>query len=252
MSLPSALKIFGENRINENSTIAVTSGDTTKTNIFDQKRATLWQSSGSSDYDIQTVDITFKNSSGGGIFYPIDAAIILNMNWKYFTISSLGPYHRSVNNPQISEIADSDYIYDFATARTYSNISFNVYTTQIANAEKCAGEIKLVTEIMTLNCLTNFERKDIAKQGDYYTSGGALVRWKEYQKFSGVLTIENMTLAQRDILIAAIDAYEYLTFVFYEDFDATAVYEVAITATPTEVFNRKTQMFNISLEVKER
>jgi hypothetical protein len=67
----------------DGSTIAVTSGDSTKNNAIDFNALTRWQSSGSDDTTTETLTITFDEAK------TISRLLLLNHNWKSYTITPI-------------------------------------------------------------------------------------------------------------------------------------------------------------------
>ena len=256
MSFPNALQIFGENRIGM-ALLGQRSGAGTIENIRDRKYGTKWQSVGSSDAVEEYIDVFFKDKAGTYTAYDFDRIILLNTNAKairadYYTNPGTGPGTPIAGmTGKVNTATDALFAFDQPPVTPYG-LGLYLHTTQVPNQNKFLGELKICKHILTLSALTQFQRQDYAKEGNYYTQGGELVRWREFRKFGGSFTLQNMSQAQRDALWTAYEAYDFFVFCFFSDFALSETYDVAITAPPSEVFNRTTQLYAISLEVKER
>lgn len=254
MSLPNAMQLSGQNWLDKNCGITVSGGDAVKPYLYDQKRATQWQSSGSDDTVTETVTITFNDDSGAAVTRRIDMFILLNTNVRGLSASYTDAAGASHNIPDLN-IADNEEenliieFSDYADARTFT---LSMATTMEANGEKKVGELKLCELLINLEALTSFSRKDYANQGHYYLKTGELVRWREFSKVAGSLSLSNVSKDQRDALNTAIANFDFLTFIFYSEYDASSVYEFAVTEMPSETFDRRTQLFEIGLELTER
>lgn len=101
--------------------------------------------------------------------------------------------------------------------------------------------------LSTLNALTSLKRKDAANCGHLRMLDGSLVAWKEWRKFEGTLTLQNVSQAGRDALLSAIADNDFLLFVF-----GTESYECLVAEPPQEIFDQKTRLYSLELALKER
>jgi len=257
MTMPDALQILGDNRV-IGATLSGTSGSSTRENLRDLKYDTVWESVGASDTKNEYTYVRFFDAAGNYTCYPFDRILLLNTNALRIEITV--PYGAT---PPISMGIDCGIYTNLSpdilipipigVDESYmQGVDLMIKTTQTANEEKYIGELKLCKHILTLNALTQFQRQDYALEGNFYTRSGALVRWREFRKFGGSLTMQNVTQAQRDALWAAYELYDFFVFCFFSEYKLSETYDVAIVSPPTEVFNRKTQLYEITLEVKER
>ena len=256
MTLPNSLQIFGENRV-FSSQLAVSSGALSAENLRDRDPDACWRSSGSSDSVQEYAKFLFRDGAGQSAPYAFDRVLLLNTNIKNFS----AVYYTSADGtassavPELAAAANtgSDALFELsAPAFTPRGFGLFMQTTQTANAEKQIGGIKLCKHLLTLDALTTFDRRDYAREGSYYLAGGELVRWREFTRFGGTLTVKNLSKAGRDQLWAAYRDYDFLTLAFFTDYDLRQTYDVAVSAPPQETFDRKTQLYELSLEVKER
>lgn len=251
MSIPDALQIFGENRVKD-ATLTALSGAASLENIRDGKYATKWTSVGSNDTTNEYISAQLLDRAGATTLYPFDTIILLNTNVKagyaaYYNGSAWG----NITGGTISALATTDTMVSFSEV-TGSYMKLWLQTTQAANAQKYLGELKVCKHILTMSTLSNFARTDELRAGNYYTRGGNLVRFRIFNKFCGSLTLQNISKTQRDALWTAYDAYDFFVFAFFKDYALSETYDMAITSPPTETFNRKTQLYEITLEVKQR
>lgn len=249
MSLPAQLQILGENWVTGDCTITVSSGDALKAYLYDQKPATQWISSGSSDTTTETITIVFKNRYGTACNQTIDTVILNNTNGKAISVSTSLAGTPTLLGTATGAAAD---IVITGTAIECDTLIVSISTTQTANQEKTVGELKACLALFTAEATTKFKRKDNWRAGDLRVRSGALTRWREYAKQEGSLTIQNLSLAQRDLLNAAVNDYAFLTFIFYGAYDYAEIFEFAVTEALDEAFDRLSRLFEISLSLKER
>lgn len=260
MNLPNAIKLYGANAIDENSLISVSSGNDTKEYLRDGNRATKWVSVGeNSDLTVSNITINFKNDVGGETTKDFDALAFLNTNWgggvvQY--INSLNEYRTisAVVNPYPQDPTSKDFIFELssATSRLSKTVILLPQYTTTANQEKEIGEVLILKSIMTFDALTEWSRKDESKEGGFYTRGGYYVKWKEFSKVAGDLTIANLTQTQRDLLMAQIASYNFFTIAFFDEYDAKEIYTFALAERPSETFDRKTQLYRVTLSLRQK
>lgn len=250
-----AIQIFGENRV-VLSTLSAYSGAASLPYVKDQKPATLWQSVGSDDAVNEFITSYFLNKSGSNAAYAFDRVVLLNTNvksMKLYYYTSVGGTPVEISEGDISDNTQANRIIEMAALPSVPyGLSLSMYTTQTADEQKYLGELKACKHIMTLNALTEMERGGEARCGDYRVINGDLVKWRDWEKFGARLTMRNVSQAQRTALRQALADYDFLTFVFNDDADDMEVYEVSVAQPISERFNRKTGLYELDLEMKER
>jgi len=249
------MEVYSENFLHPQCSVAASSGASGIALLYDQKPATAWASVGSSDSVTETLSISFRNSAGQVVSRSFDTIMLLNHNVKALTAQYLdgSGVEQVIAEAAITDSQTLDLFIDMTAPVTGSSLMLNLSATQIINREKSIGELKVCKRILTLgNAKATFERRDQSKQGYYYTANGNLVAWKEYIKRAGTLTLEELTLADRNTLLAAVEAYDFLTLVFHRDFYAREVFEFAVIAPVTEKLDRLSGRYMVSLEVAER
>jgi hypothetical protein len=248
-----AISFWGENYVNKDCDITVTSGDTTVPYLYDQKPATALLSSGSNDTITETTTIAFKNWQGNAVTRTFDRIVIQGHNLKAITAE----YYNGSAWVAIAEAAltlsSANTVISIATPISAQQVRLNAATTQVANAEKYIGELKICAFIVSLGeTLSDWQPSGEQKSGSFRLAGGAQVAWKEWTKISGVLSLENVSKATKDALLPYLRAAGFITLAFYPIFDAAEVYEFSIVSAPAWAVDRKASLFSLSLELQER
>ena len=247
------IEVFSENYVNGDCTIAVTSGDATKAYLYDQKPATTHLSSGSSDIITETVDVSFKNWQGAAVNRTFDRIILLVHNYKAITADYWnGSAWVSIAEATLT-LAAANTIIEIATPISATRVRVVAATTQVVNAEKYLGELKVCLNLISLGtALSDWQPAGEQKAGAYRLAGGPLVAWKEWTRLAGTLSLENVTKAIKDALLPYLKASGFITLVFYADFDASEVYEMSIASAPAWAVDRKAELFSLSMELREK
>ena len=134
-------KFFKRNFINNASILTASTGQATVTRINDRDRELQWQSVGSDDVTLETIQMDFK-SAGLDILRAIDFLVVLNHNLDdFFFEHDIGAGF--VTTPGATVLAETE---DF-TILSISKISgiiklkLNMTTTQDVDEQKKVGEI---------------------------------------------------------------------------------------------------------------
>ena len=250
-----AIRLYGENFINADCGYTFLSGSTLESYLYDQKPASQWSSSGSDDTTEETIEIVFKNWQGAEVTRTIDTLILLNHNIKSGGADSWsGTAWVEIASAAISDNDEDNLIIDLSASVSTSRIRFRLNTTMVENAEKVIGEVKACLNIFDGSqlWLSSFARSDVQQAGSYNLAGGSLVQWREYARLNGALDLYDVSKTNRDTLFPYFTANGWLTIALYYDHDPSAVYEVAIVSAPNEMIDRKTELYSLSMEVKER
>lgn len=247
------IEIFSENYVNGDCTIVVTSGDGTKAYLYDQKLTTHHLSSGSSDAIPETIDVTFNNWQGEAVNRTFDRIVLLGHNYKAITADYYnGSAWVSITEATLT-LSAANTIIEIAAPIAAGRVRVVAATTQVANAEKYLGELKVCLDLLSLGLtLSDWQPAGEQKAGAYRLAGGPLVAWKEWTKLSGTLSLENVAKATKDSLLPYIKTSSFITLVFYADFDASEIYEFSIVSPPSIGVDRKAELFNLGIELRER
>ncbi|NLO90837.1 MAG: hypothetical protein GX410_02425 [Elusimicrobia bacterium] len=253
-AIPNALQIWGQNRAVD-AELTVSSRTGTAENLRDRDPENCWVSSGSSDSVEESIRLMFRDAAGQPAAFGFDRVLLLNTNAKNLR----GQYYASSTGggTAVPELAAQNSAQDAlfqlsAPPFTPWGFSLHIQDTRTAGQEKFLGELKLCKHLLTLDALTSFDRSDYAREGSYYLAGGGLVRWREFTRFAGTLTVKNLSKTGRDLLRRACLDYDFLTLAFFTEYDLRQTYDVAVAAPPRETFDRKTMLYEMTLEVKER
>jgi len=249
------LKIYSQNWLDENCAITCLSGDALKAYLYDQNQETKYSSSGSDDATEETIEIIFKNWQGTEISRTFDRIIMLNHNVK----SGGADYWNGsawVAIPEAAMTAETTaYKYvSVASAISASRVRMRLSTTQTANAQKFIGELKFCLSILDGTQLwrSSLPRQDEQRSGYERTGDGRLVFYREWTKFAASGQLYDVAKADHDLLLPYMKAAEFITIVFYEDHAPEDCFECAIVNAPRRDINRKTGLYEISLELQER
>lgn len=250
-----ALKIFSQNWLDENCAITVLSGDATKAYLYDQNQARQWVSVGSSDAIEESLEIIFKNWQGSEVSRTFDRIILLNHNLKSCAFDYWDGAQWVIITPAALANVTVAYTYiELVTPISATRVRVRPATTQTANAEKAIGELKFCQKILpgTQLWLSALTRSDEQQSDSVYTGEGRLIFWKDWTRFAMSGNLVDVTLADHDLLFPYLKSAQFVTIVFYNDFDLTECFECAIVSSPGHTLDRKTKLFEISLELKER
>jgi len=248
-----AIELFSENYVNGDCTFTVVSGDGTKAYLYDQKQATTWLSSGSDDTTTETITIVFNNWQGEEVSRTFDRIVLLNHNLAGITADYWNGSAWIAITEATTTLSDEDNIIEIVTAISATRFRINCTTAQSTDAEKYIGELKICADIVSLGLtLSDWQPMGEQKGETYRLAGGSLVSWKEWTKLAGTLSLENVSKTVKDTLVPYIKLNGFLTLIFYSDYDASEVYEVAIGNAPSVMVDRKSDFFRVPLELRER
>lgn len=249
------LKIFTENWLNEHSDILCSSGDTNNAYLCDQKQDTKWASESSNDATQETIEIVFNNWQGAEVDRNIDRIIFLNHNLKAGGVDywSAGAWVE-IAEATFTGLASAYTFIELTAPVVTSRIRVRLDTTQTANEDKEIGELKFCEKILDGTQLwrSDIPRSDSQLAGTYRTGEGRLVFWREWTKFAASGYLQEVTLANKNTLLPYLKSGGFITIVFYQDFDPTECFECALVEGPRFSLDRKSELFEVSLNLEER
>jgi len=199
------MKILYQNYLlSESFTLAVSSGETTKTNIYDLDRDTAWTSVNSDDTTEETLQIDFTSSQ------TIDRILLMNMNFETFDIqywngSAWADFSNVYSAKTDAVASDINYTdntqstrYFEFTAVSTDKIKISVSTTIITDAQKYIYELYIGQEIGTFT-------EDVAGDPNSYNptvinynsillkkSNGGMVRVETSQKYNAEFDLSEL------------------------------------------------------------
>ncbi|MCX5783364.1 MAG: hypothetical protein NTW04_02850 [Elusimicrobia bacterium] len=252
MGLVSPVEIFSANFFNEKSAMSASSGGPSKDNLYSQDTDEIWMSGGSDDSIVETITVTFKNSCGADVLQSFDRIIIQNTNAKKISASYINDLGETVSLPEasIESNCESDLIIELSSLVSAWAFSLNLETTQTADAQKYLGGLKICAFALNLgSALTEFFSQDWAKRGEYYTCGGKLVAWTEFQKKTVNFSVRNLLKEDLDSFMLALKESSSMVFLF----DASAKNAREFLVSPPKLgLDRRTGLYSLSAELKER
>lgn len=247
-----SLVVCGQNFIDANCTLTVTSGDTYKARLCDNKRATRYGSSGSSEGADVVVQVDFKDRVGVATSRTFDRLILLNHNLKdfyieYWTGSAWSTIAESVFT---TNTATDNYIV-MAASVTTTKIRLTASNTIGAVAEKLIGELMACLFAVAVRHVVVLERSDWDDGVDYRTDDGSLVNYMRFTKLEAKASLQQMSLATYAILEPLVRERAAMVWILHYDFRAADVYHLLASAQPQVILDKKMELFTMSFPVKE-
>jgi hypothetical protein len=257
------LKLFSENYINGDCGFTFSyddgGGETVYTNaseayLYDQKQATQYLGEYDSDATSEFIDIVFKNWQGAEVERTINRLVLLNHNIKAMTAYSWdGAAWQAIAGGALAANTAANNIVEFTASVATTRLRVKLDTTQTANQFKAIGELKACLSVLEDALWDSaFNRNDDIQGGSYRLSEGPLVTWKEWTKVSGGLSLGSVTADNLAALTPFMKTAAILTVIFHDDFDLAECYEFSVTSAPRLKLNRKTELYDVTLELEER
>lgn len=248
-----SLIVCGENYVNANCSITVSSGDATKARLYDQRPSTRWGSNGSSEGATETIQVDFKDRLGTAVSRSIDRLIVLNHNLTNFYIEYWnGTAWTAIAEAVFTTNAETNNYIELAAPISTQKIRLTTTNTIGAVADKLVGELKACLFKVLVRHVVTIDRRNWDDGGAYRLQGGPLVTFRNLTKFEGETKMEQVSLASYEILEPLITARSWMTWIFYQDFRLADIYEVAAATPLSEYLDRKTYQYSLAFQAKER
>ncbi len=248
-----SLVVCGENFINANATLTVSSGSTYKDRLRDNKRALQWPSSGSSEGVSITVQVDFKNRIGSAVARTIDRIVILNHNLKNFYVEYWdGAAWQSVAESVFTVNAATDNYIVLAAPISTTKLKLTATNTIGAVAEKLIGEFMACAFVTAVRHIVTLDRSDWDDGSDYRLDDGTLVNNIRTTKFEAKVSLEQMSQATYLLVEPLIRTRASMVWVLHYDFTAADVYHLLATSQPETSLDPKMELYKMSFQVKER
>lgn len=247
-----SLVVCGQNFVDANCTLTVTSGDAYKGRLCDNKRATRYGSSGSSEGVAITVQVDFKDRVGVATSRTFDRIILLNHNLKnfYFEYWNGSAWVSIAESVFTTNTATDNYIV-IATPISATKIRLTATNTIAAVAEKLIGEMMACLFKTAVRHIVVLERSDWDDGADYRTDDGTLVSYMRFSKFEGKTSLQQMSLTTYEILEPLVRERAPMVWILHYDFRAADVYQLVAAGQPQVMLDRKMELFTMSFPVKE-
>ncbi len=248
-----SLVVCGENFINTNCTLAVSSGDTYKERLRDNKRALQWPTVGSTEGVAATVQVDFKNRTGSAVSRTFNRIILLNHNLKNFYIEYWdGAAWQSVAESVFTTNTATDNYIVLAASISTTKLRLTATNTIGAVAEKLIGEFMACLFVAAVRHIVTLDRADWDDGGDYRLDDGTLVTYMRTTKFEAKVSLEQMSQATYLLVEPLIRTRASMVWVLHYDFSAADIFHVVATSQPETSLDPKMELYKISFQVKER
>lgn len=196
-----------------------------------------------------TVTVYFVDRYGNPVNRTIDTMILQNTNIKNMTVEYLTGGGTYSNLLTLANNTDSTVLLKAETPALTSSIRISV-PDDGTNPANISGTIGIYSFLCNLFALTDSSYKIEANQGSYRVVSGSYIHWADYKKWIGKVKMENVTPEQFNLLTTQADTGE-MTVVPYQDVEADAIYECAVSREYSYELERKTGLFKLDLEFNE-
>jgi hypothetical protein len=205
VSITGMMKVFYQNKLlSENFTVNVSSGDGSKSNVYDLDRDTYWITSGSNDTTEETYEVVFNNAQ------TISRLLLIGHNFKDFkaqywngsAYADFAAVYSLKTDSVAAKIDITDNIYTTRyfefTAVSTTKIKIFPKKTMVVNAEKYLYEMYIGSEIGTfIEDVSGLPNKYIPIPGNYNSqflkkSNGGMLKFDSSDKFSAEFTLNEL------------------------------------------------------------
>lgn len=196
-----------------------------------------------------TQTIYFADMYGNITNRTIDTLILQDTNIKNMTIEAAdggGTYSTLID---LSGNTDSTVLVKASAPVTTSSIRITIPDDGI-NPATVSATMGVYSFLCNLFALTDSNYKIAANEGNFRTVDGSYIHWADYKKWVAKIQMENLPKEQFDALTAQADKGE-MTVVPYQDVEADAIYECAVSREYSYELERKTGLFKLDLEFNE-
>ena len=163
-------------------------------------------------------------------------------------LDGLGNYTNIFN---ISNNDKDNLILQLSNSVSTSSLRFTIpddtYNPQSINI----GYMGVFNYLCNLFALTDGSFENKANYGSYRLVSGALVHYADYKKWNCKLKIENLPQEQFNSLANQARDVGEITVIPYIDLEAEEIYECAVNREISYEVDRKTELFNLELELNE-
>lgn len=119
------------------------------------------------------------------------------------------------------------------------------------NPAEIKGRFGVYGFICNLFALTDSNYKNEANAGGYRVVNGDYIHYFDYRKWSAKVKMENLAQDQFTLLSEQAQNIGEITAIPYQDLFIDAVYECAVNPEISYGLNRKTELFDLELELNE-
>lgn len=193
-----------------------------------------------------TLTIYFADRYGNPTTRTIDTLILQDTNAKNLTVA----YEESGSYSTLLTLAnntDSTVLLKAATPVQTSSIQITFGAT---NPAELTAKMGIYGFICNLLAITDSQYKIDANNGGFRVVSGAYIHWADYKKWVAKIKMENLPQEQFNALTGQADKGE-MTVIPYKDLEADEIHECAVARDYTYGIDRKTELFNLELELNE-
>lgn len=195
--------------------------------------------------------IFFADRYGNIVNRTIDTLILNNTNIVNMTVSKsdgLGNYTTAFT---VSGNDKTDLIIQLENPITTSSLRFTVNDDTFNPEYINIGYMGVFAYLCNLCALTESDYKKDANYGGYRVVNGSYIHYADYNKWTAKIKMENLPQAQFNLLTNQVDEFGELTVIPYQDLEAQAIYECGVNREYSYSLDRKTSLFELTLECNE-
>lgn len=195
-----------------------------------------------------TLTLFFTDRYGNAVNRNIDSLILANTNIKDMSIAALqnGNY---TNFFTITGNTEKTIFVKNPSSITTTSLQITIPTTN--NPASVYGTLGIYNFLCNLFALTDSDFRNEANEGGYRVVDGSYIHFGDYNKWAAKVKMENLPKAQFDLLTNQAKQVGELTAIPYKDLEASAIYECAVNRGFSWGVDRKTELFNLTLELNE-
>lgn len=196
-----------------------------------------------------TAEIFFADRYGNIVNRSVDTLILQDTNIVNMTVEAtdgVGNYSKVF---EVSGNAESTVILKNAAPVVTSSLRFTMED-DTYNPEQITAKMGVYGFVCNLCAQTDSNYKVDANQGGYRVLDGSYIHYADYKKWVGKVKMENLPQEQFNLLSSQADTGE-MTVIPYQDLQADAIYECAVSREYSYELDRKTGLFKLDLELNE-
>ncbi len=115
------------------------------------------------------------------------------------------------------------------------------------------GKIIAAKTLLNLSeVLSTVSGNIFAREGYHYMANGALIKWKDFNKYTLTLTLDNINLTVKQNLENILNNNTFLTYIFYGSFDTALISEYAVKQMPFFNLDRRRTLYKTTLNLLEK
>ncbi|WP_424244382.1 hypothetical protein Dip510_001652 [Elusimicrobium posterum] len=193
--------------------------------------------------------IFFTDNFGNFVNRTFDTLILLNTNVKNLIVSAADTSGVYTPVLYVTENTEKNVFKNIESKITTSSIKINIAASNASYAE--IGELKICNFLVDLCALTKSKEGKDCNAGSFSTTNGRLIHYKDFSKWTNGLEIENLSKADFDVLSSEIESEEEMIIAPYLDLDIKAIYECYVKPEIKYSVDRKTELYNLSIDTRE-